>query len=222
MFIFRAFSQCTECLTKYKLISATADNPRLVCWRRCQYSTFLLRDFAGAFLLLQFTVICFAYFAYGLDGYDSIRSQVFNILNELTLSQCNRRNHYLASMIQLSPQQSVYFLLFYYVMGLLLMLSMIGVTYLCSKLEICQSTNCPMCYCNDSCCLCPYYFGSDTAATGATAAASDPIASSCCCCQECSGCLSIDCGQFFGCAGICILEKFLLLSPLIHSLVWVD
>ena len=118
----------------------------------------------------------------------------------------------MASMIHLSPQQSVYFMLFYYIMGLLLLLSLIGVTYTCSKLEICQNANCPTCYyCNDSCCLCPYYFGSDTAATGATAAASDPIASSCCC-QECSGCLSIDCGQFFGCAGMDIWYSLILLS----------
>jgi hypothetical protein len=65
---FRAFSKCTECLFQYKLVSMSADSPRLVCVRRCKYATYLTRDFLAAFIAVQLIICCFALFIYNVDG----------------------------------------------------------------------------------------------------------------------------------------------------------
>jgi len=187
----RAFSQCTECLAKYNLVSSTADNPKLVCLRRCKYASYLLRDFLAALVISQLAICLFAYSVYGMDG----------------------RSHVLASLLGV-PKESHYFPAFYYFMGLTTLLSLVGMIYACSKIEACRNIDCNGCYC-DTFYFWPYYFSSNSSvAGGAAAGGADPVMTSCCCCCQdcgpaCTSCMSLDCGACFGntCAGVTLGEE---------------
>ena len=95
----RAFGRCTECLRCYTLISLSKDVSDSARKRYRKYIWLVIRDFGGAFALIQTCIILTALFIYGCDH------------NKHFLHAFKMENH---------P------IVFYYGMGLLLDLAIIG------------------------------------------------------------------------------------------------
>jgi hypothetical protein len=193
----RAFSQCTECLSKYELYCPAVDHNRKLSCHRTSYFLFLvLRDFMGVFLAFQVVVIMLGLLVYAIDHSSHALLQYFR--------QQNRP------------------VLFYYFVGHVLIFSFLGMGYSaalagCLRSDdhvarsgrqctldgtdyLCFDLVCRPCIYSpigpnasvggtmDCCCCCP------TGAGGggdAVAAASGSGADSCgcsCCCELCAGC----------------------------------
>lgn len=94
----RAFTRCTECLDSYTLININ-DNAEARARRKTKYYWALVKDFGGAFVLTQSVIIISALFIYG----------------------CDWKQHFIENFHAKDHPK-----LFYYGMGLLLDLAILG------------------------------------------------------------------------------------------------
>ncbi|RYG98677.1 E3 ubiquitin-protein ligase MARCH, partial [archaeon] len=158
----RAFSRCTECLTSYQLVCLTNDNSCDKCKRHVRFSLYVTRDLFLALLVTQIAIILLSLLVYVSDH------------NKLALAKAFHMESDLYS--------------FYYLSGLALFLSAMGMVFLCIRMQACGECygleQAEICRCDDIV-IAPYwcYLNPDTAV----------------CCHCCQGCDGAAC-----CAGDCV------------------
>lgn len=158
----RAFARCTECLTSYQLVCVTNDNSCDKCKRHVRFSMYVTRDLFLALLVTQIVIILLSLLVYFADH------------NKLALAKAFHMESDLYS--------------FYYLSGIALFLSAMGMLFLCIRMQVCGECygieRAEICRCDDIV-LAPYwcYLNPDTAV----------------CCHCCQGCDGAAC-----CAGDCV------------------
>ncbi len=173
----RAFSQCTECHFSYKMIFNTNDTANLKCGRNTRYFCYVLRDF--------FLVLFLAHVAIGLLG-----GLVFlmDFKKAILIHYFKMTSHPIA---------------FYYVVSLILLLSLIGLVFSFIPMEEVELSGCTCSQCGghsrrNRCadfgnCRCDGCHHGNSS-TGP-----------CICCDTAGGCNCTGCGQCTcaecGCAG---------------------
>ncbi len=177
----KAFSRCTECLQYYQLICTTNETCQEKCLRRTRFTAYVCRDFTFLLICTQLMIFSLAGFTYLID----------------------HNSHYLLKLFHMDH----YPFLFYYLFGLFLSFSLIGMIGSCIQSQCCGDTSNMNCYCTDIVFL-PYFGPADS--------------SPCCCCADsaactqCGGCGSCECANCLsaGAIGEEALYLFLVLLVL--------
>jgi len=156
----KAFSKCTECLYQYRLICLSGeDTNKSNILRQIRFTCYVIRDVLIALLLVQLSILFFGLVAYFFDYKD----------HKLEKSLHFENHPYL----------------FYYLVGLIVILAIVGMSGTCMYSNNCPNNSTP-CFCD-----CPYCFyvgPSDV-----------PVCPGGCSCHHC--CAGIDCAC---CDGSCL------------------
>ena len=157
----KAFSKCTECLFQYRLVCLSGeDTSKSNILRQIRFTCYVIRDVLIALLVVQLSILAFGLIVYFFDYKD----------HKLEKSLHFENHPYL----------------FYYLVGLVVILAIVGMTGTCMYSNSCPN-NTP-CYCD-----CPYcfYFGGPSDAV--------PVCPGGCTCHHC--CAGIDCACCDGAGG---------------------
>lgn len=145
----KAFSRCTECLQSYDLICISNDSFHDACVRRTRFFFYVSRDLIASLVCTQLCIFLFAAITYAFDYRSNQLINTFHMQNHLYL--------------------------FYYLAGLFISLSLLGMIATCFRNQLCGSCgdSCDL-HCHDPIVICPY---------------SAPEAHCCTCyCGECTCC----------------------------------
>jgi len=160
----KAFSQCTECKAPYDIVCITNDTWNDACWRWTRFTCYFTRDLLLLIVASQLVVLVMSSFVY----------------------LCDMSAHSLFKMSKMTDPYS-----FYYLAGLLLSLSIIGMIAVCFRNQVCgeclRTNPGHSLYCSDM--LFPFYIGNES-----------PLACNACCGAQCGELCCAPCANGCTCA----------------------
>lgn len=163
----KAFSKCTECLYKYQLVCLSGeDTARSNIIRQIRFCCYVIRDLLVALFMTQVVIMFFGLIAYSCDMKDHNLEKAFHF-----------ENH---------P------MLFYYLVGLVVVLAMIGMSYSCVTNNNCNQNFSGPCFCDCPCC---YVGPTDPVPICPNCNCAGIHCADCACCNSCdgAGCAACDC-----------------------------
>ena len=171
----KAFSKCTECLFQYRLVCLSGeDTNKSDILRQIRFTCYVIRDVLIALLLVQLSILFFGFVAYFFDYKDHKLEKYLHFENHPYL--------------------------FYYLVGLVVILAIVGMSGACVYSNICPNNTAPCCPNNTSPCFCdcPYcFFGGPSdvvpVCPGGCGCHHCCAGVDCACCDTAGGCLACDC-----------------------------
>lgn len=162
-----AFSKCTECLAPYQLQCLSGENTERASFKRqIRFICYIIKDLLIALLVTQTIIIIFGLLAYSIDKKDHTLEKQF---------------HFESHPI-----------LFYYLVGLVVVLAMIGMSYSMCYQNNCNTVSPGPCFCD-----CPYclYMGPSDVPLCPGCNCAGVNCTECACCNSCdgAGCMACDC-----------------------------
>lgn len=170
----KAFSQCTECKAPYDIVCITNDTWNDSCLRWTRFSCYFIRDLLLLIIASQLVILLMSSFVY----------------------LCDMSSHSLLKMSEWGDPYS-----FYYLAGLALSLSIIGMIAVCFRNQVCgecaRSSPGHCCYSSDI--LFPFYIGGNESPLACNACCGPHCGELCCApCANgctCAECTAAGCGQ---------------------------